>query len=133
MTSHALVQVRLTAIDPASRAAWAQGMRVSLPASTLDRVGLLPRIDANGDLAVSQLSASITVSDVARLRERCAFTNRPPLSARLPISYRYVPGWARAIAASAIGRWNRQRASRWAGFPGWPIDLSADVLNDLSD
>jgi peptidoglycan/xylan/chitin deacetylase (PgdA/CDA1 family) len=133
MRSDALVQVRLTSIDPASRAAWAQGLRVSLPESMLDRVGWLRAIDANGDLAIAQPSAAITISDVADLRERCAFTDRPPLSARLPISYRYVPGWARAIAASAIGRWNRRRAGRWAGFPGWPIDLSADALNDLSD
>ena len=133
MKADALVSVRLTSIDPACRAAWAQGMRVSLPESVLDRIGWLRAIDANGDLAISQPSAAISVSDVAGLRERCAFTDRPPLSARLPISYRYVPGWARAMAASAIGRWNRRRASRWAGFPGWPLDLSADVLSDLSD
>jgi peptidoglycan/xylan/chitin deacetylase (PgdA/CDA1 family) len=133
MISDALVQVRLTSIDPVSRAAWAEGMRVSLPHSMLDRAGWLRAIDGNGNLAISGPSAPIGVSDIAGLRERCAFTDRPPLSARLPISYRYVPGWARAIAASAIGRWNRRHANRWAGFPDWPIDLSVDVLNDLSD
>ena len=86
-----------------------------------------------GDLAVAAPSPRITDRDVAELRERCAFTDRPPLSARLPISYQYVPGWARALAASAIGRWNRRKVSRWAGFPGWPIDVSADVLNDLGE
>ena len=27
--------------------------------------------------------------------------------------------------------WNRHRVDRWAAFPGWPIDLSADLLEDL--
>jgi peptidoglycan/xylan/chitin deacetylase (PgdA/CDA1 family) len=42
-----------------------------------------------------------------------------------------VPGWARALVASAIGRWNRGRAHRWAAFPDWPLDLSADALDDV--
>src|SRR5438132_1519210 len=67
------------------------------------------------------------------LRERRAFTDRPPVSARLPVSYHWVPGWARAIAARTIGGWNRRRVDRWAAFPGWPLDLSADVLDDLRD
>jgi peptidoglycan/xylan/chitin deacetylase (PgdA/CDA1 family) len=123
--------VRLSPIAPGARAAWAEGMRVSLPTSVLERVGWLKAIDASGDLAISEPATSISDDDVARLRERCAFTDRPPPSARLPISYRYVPGWARAAAASAIGRWNRRRVASWARFPAWPIDVSADVLSDL--
>jgi len=49
------------------------------------------------------------------------------------VNYRVVPGWARAVVASAIGRRNRKRVDRWAAFPQWPIDLSTDVLEDLSD
>jgi peptidoglycan/xylan/chitin deacetylase (PgdA/CDA1 family) len=42
-----------------------------------------------------------------------------------------VPGRLRAAIGSVIGRWNRGRADRWAAFPGWPLDLSADLLGDL--
>jgi peptidoglycan/xylan/chitin deacetylase (PgdA/CDA1 family) len=35
------------------------------------------------------------------------------------------------LIASAIGRWNRTRSDVWATFPGWPIDLSTDLLDDL--
>jgi peptidoglycan/xylan/chitin deacetylase (PgdA/CDA1 family) len=75
----------------------------------------------------------VSAADVQQLRERCAFTERAPATARLPIDYRIVPGWARAVVASAIGRWNRRRVDRWAAFPAWPIDLSADALDDLRD
>jgi peptidoglycan/xylan/chitin deacetylase (PgdA/CDA1 family) len=104
-------------------------LRVHLPASVLEQAGW--RLRSNGDLEIPSASLSISEDDVARLRERRAFTDRPPLSARLPVSYRLVPGWARAVAAAAIGRRNRRRVDRWAAFPGWPIDLSADVLDDL--
>jgi len=36
------------------------------------------------------------------------FTNTPPVSARLPVSYQRVPGWLRAAIASALGRWKRR-------------------------
>ncbi len=129
--SDAIVSVRIASVDHRSRAGWAEGMRVHLPASILDRTGWRRTLGSNGDLNIPEDGASISAGDVAELRERCAFTVRPPLSARLPVSYRWVPGWARAGAASMIGRWNRRRVGEWAAFPGWPIDVSADVLNDL--
>ena len=70
---------------------------------------------------------------MARLRECRAFTEYPPISARLPVGYHAVPARIRTLIASAIGRWNRHRVDRWASFPAWPIDLSADVLDDLRD
>ena len=133
MRPDSLVSVRITSVGNRSRAAWAEGMRVHLPASLLDRTGWRRALRPNGDLEIPADPASISDLDVAGLRERRAFTERPPLTARLPVSYRLAPGWVRAIAASAIGRWNRRRANRWAAFPGWPIDLSADVLDDLRD
>jgi peptidoglycan/xylan/chitin deacetylase (PgdA/CDA1 family) len=130
---NSLVAVRITSVGHRSRAAWAEGSRVHLPASVLDRTGWRHALRPNGDLEIPPEPASIADHDVAGLRELRAFTERPPLSARLPVSYRLAPGWARAMAASVIGRWNRHRADRWAAFPGWPIDLSADVLDDLRD
>jgi len=131
--SDSLVSVRITSVGNRSRAAWAEGMRVHLPASLLDRTGWRRALRPNGDLEIPADAAPISDHDVAGLRERRAFTERPPLGARLPVSYRLAPGWARAMAASAIGRWNRHRSDRWAAFPGWPIDLSTDVLDDLRD
>jgi peptidoglycan/xylan/chitin deacetylase (PgdA/CDA1 family) len=42
-----------------------------------------------------------------------------------------VPAWARAAIAASLGRWNRSRSDRWARFPTWPLDLSADFVADV--
>ena len=133
VTADSLVAVRIASVGNRPRALWAEGMRAHLPASLLDRTGWRRAIRPNGDLDVPPDPVSISDDDVAWLRERRAFTDRRPLSARLPVSYRLVPGWTRAIAASAIGRWNRRRIHRWAAFPGWPIDLSTDLMDDLRE
>jgi len=127
-----LVPLRIRSA-PHARAAWAEGLRVQWPASVVERAGLRGCVDANGDLRIPARRFDVDAADVQHLRERCAFTDRPPASARLPVGYRVVPGWARAIVASAIGRWNRRRVDRWGAFPAWPLDLSADALDDLRD
>jgi len=128
-----LVRVRIVSIGNRHRAAWSEGLHVRLPSSVLDRTGWRQAIDSNGDLTVPPGPTSISTTDVAALRERRAFPDRPPASARLPFRYHAVPGWMRALIASAIGRWNARRVHRWGAFPAWPIDLSADVLDDLRD
>jgi peptidoglycan/xylan/chitin deacetylase (PgdA/CDA1 family) len=128
-----LVPVRIASIGNRPRAAWCEGLHVRLPSSVLARTGWRGAISSNGDLHVPPGPASISASDVATLRERRAFTDQPPASARLPFRYHAVPGWMRALIASAIGRWNAGRVHRWAAFPAWPIDVSADVLDDLRD
>ena len=127
----ALVPLRIVSVGDQARAAWAEGLRVQWPASVLDRAGWRSCIDGAGDLRIPAGGSDVASDDVRRLRERRAFTDHPPASARLPIDYRRVPGWARAAIATAIGRWNRARRDRWAAFPAWPIDLSADALDDL--
>lgn len=127
-----LVSLRIVSVGDHSRAAWAEGLRVQWPASTIDRVGWRSSIDADGGLLIPPGDdSSPTAADVQSLRERRAFTDRRPASARLPIDYRVVPAWARSAVGSAIGRWNRSRRDRWAAFPTWPIDLSVDVLDDV--
>ena len=118
---------------PHARAAWAEGLRVQWPASLVERAGWRRCIDAHGDLRVPEGAVDVRAADVQALREQRAFTDRPPASARLPVGYRIVPGWARAIVATAIGRWNRRRSDRWGAFPAWPLDLSADALDDLRE
>lgn len=76
---------------------------------------------------------SLEAADAAGdLRTRAAFTNRPPASARSPVSYRRVPARVRHAVARTIGRIQRARQSAWSRFPGWPIDLSADFAADLA-
>ena len=130
MAVDALVGVRVTSVGDRADAAWAEGLRFKVPADLPSRLNW--RVTASGDLSLDTSSLPASSSDAAGLRERAAFTDRAPASARLPISYQRVPGGVRAAIASVIGRWNRGRADRWAAFPGWPIDLSADLLSDLS-
>jgi peptidoglycan/xylan/chitin deacetylase (PgdA/CDA1 family) len=125
------VPVTIATVGDRGRARWAEGLRIQLPASLLDRTGWRKALAANGELTIPSGAQAISEEDVAALRERRAFTDVPPLSARLPVSYQLAPGWARALIASAIGRWNRRSVAQWAAFPGWPIDLSTDVLDDL--
>ena len=127
-----LVTVRLASVGPRPAAAWAEGLTVHLPASVLDRTGWRHALTSDGALRVPADPASIDDGAIAAIRERRAFTDVAPASARLPVAYHAVPGWARAIVASAIGRWNRHRSHTWASFPRWPIDLSTDVLHDLA-
>jgi peptidoglycan/xylan/chitin deacetylase (PgdA/CDA1 family) len=125
-----LIAVRVTSVGDRADAAWAEGLRFKVPAELASR--LTWRISASGDLSWDgDSTAALTAGDVAALRERAAFTEHAPASARLPVSYQRVPGVVRAAVASVIGRWNRGRVDRWAAFPGWPLDLSADLLTDL--
>jgi peptidoglycan/xylan/chitin deacetylase (PgdA/CDA1 family) len=120
----------VVAVGDYGDAAWAEGLHFTLPAS-------LPalrrwRLTASGDLSIDRDSLSATPDDILQLRERAAFTEHPPVSTRLPFSYQRVPGWLRASIGSLLGRWNRRQSARWAAFPRWPLDLTADLLFDLS-
>jgi peptidoglycan/xylan/chitin deacetylase (PgdA/CDA1 family) len=86
--------------------------------------------DRAGDVILTRETPRPDESAIKALRMRAAFTP-PPVSSRLPFSYRAIPGALRSAAASLIGRWQRSRAHRWAAFPRWPIDLSVDFLSDL--
>ena len=131
--------------------AWAEGEQVSMPRDLLERTGLLRLVATDGTLnipaSIDAADRAIVATDRAvvatnrevvaprlqgcEVRDRAAFTDDPPASSRLPVSYQLVPGWARALAASAHGRWQRRSMSRWATFPRFPLDLSADVVADL--
>ena len=129
LTEHSLIAVRVTSVGGRADAAWAEGLRFKVPADLPSRLNW--RVTTSGELSLSGTSTAASPSDAAALRERAAFTDHPPVSSRLPISYQRIPGGVRAVLASVIGRWNRGRADRWAAFPGWPLDLSADLLSDL--
>ncbi|HEY5315090.1 MAG TPA: hypothetical protein VIK18_21340 [Pirellulales bacterium] len=114
------------------QAAWAVGLRFCLPARLLEISGLARHLDCQGRLRIPSDMPPIPPGEAARLRALRAFTPRGPLSSRLPISYRRVPDCLRSGYASLLGRLQRRRAHRWAEFPRWPLDLSSDLLADLS-
>ena len=122
-----LTRLRITGNEQ-PHLAWSEGTEVSVPAGALP--SLAPGIARDGTLHVL---AGMTVEPAlaGALRLRAAYTP-PPTSARLPISYRSVPGPLRRTLARALGRVQRGRVSQWAKFPGWPLDLSADFLADLA-
>jgi peptidoglycan/xylan/chitin deacetylase (PgdA/CDA1 family) len=125
-----LVPVRVTSVGEYGAAVWAEGLTFKVPAELPAR--LRWRITASGDLALERGSLPAPTDSIGQVRELAAFTDRAPASSRLPVSYQRVPGRLRAAIGSAIGWWQRGRSDRWAAFPGWPIDLSADLLFDLS-
>lgn len=111
--------------------AWAEGLGFRLPAGALRRLGLEQHLAGE----TLRLPAAWQAGDCALapdLRERAAFTDRRPLSSRLPFSYQAVPGWARDLWAKSVGRLRRKGPGAWATFPAWPLDLSADLLADLA-
>jgi len=101
--------------------AWAANLPASLPAELADADFSAPPA-FEGDTEAEKLISS--------LRELRAFTDIPPISSRLPISYRRMPGPLRVRLARLIGRWQGRREHHWADFPGWPLDLSTDILSD---
>ncbi|MCZ6485560.1 MAG: polysaccharide deacetylase family protein [Acidobacteria bacterium] len=126
-----LIPVRIREVPADSPVAWAKGMQVSLPRSTLEKAGLIDDLDANDNLTIPAEIPPINPRDVQDLRSRAAYTRRQPVSSRLPVSYQMVPARLRSLIALVMGRWKRRRPERWATFPRWPLDLSVDFLSDL--
>ena len=131
MGSETLIPVRIRQVPANSPVAWAQGMQVCLPQSTLEQACLTQHLDSDGNLTVPPEISGIDPRDVPGLRSRAAYTRTKPLSSRLPVSYQLVPARLRSLVALAIGRWKRRRPESWASFPRWPLDLSVDFLSDL--
>jgi len=124
--------VRVTIGGAASgHLAWAEGERVTLPRQVLTALGWTDRRGTDTPLTLPAQVPPLPSGISLQLRDRAAFTNTPPVSARLPVSYQRVPGWLRAAIAGALGRWQRRSVDVWGRFPGFPLDLSADFLTDL--
>jgi peptidoglycan/xylan/chitin deacetylase (PgdA/CDA1 family) len=126
MTDDALATMALDASRLPARLHWAHGLIASLPAALLD---LLTEPSGAVDNARTRAIAAAAAHD---LRLRSAFTPIAPATSRTPISYRAVPGPARRLAANILGRIQRLRQRQWGAFPGWPLDLSADIAADLA-
>jgi len=126
------VPVRVTGTAGHQEIAWAEGLPFTLPRPVVERVGWGGRITTTGELTIPPGPTGIGSEDATAVRDRRAFTETPPASARLPVSYQIVPGPLRAAIASFVGRRQRSRAAEWAQFPGWPLDLTTDLLSDLA-
>jgi hypothetical protein len=118
--------VKVCARDVPARAAWAAGLTVRVPAE------LAAWFEQPAAVWDDRRLRNEAGKAADYLRTSAAFTERPPASSRLPVSYRAVPGPARRLIASAIGRWQRGRTEAWSKFPGWPLDLSSDLAVDVS-
>jgi peptidoglycan/xylan/chitin deacetylase (PgdA/CDA1 family) len=125
MAEAGLVRLRVGSKGLPSRLGWAEGLWVNLPAELARRMTSLEFPDAETQTLAGQ--------SAHQLRMLAAFTPVLPMSARLPFSYRHIPGPARRLIARAIGFAKWADRDRWSRFPGWPIDLSADVAADLAD
>src|SRR6266404_188178 len=124
VTEPDLVRICVGSKGLPERAEWAVGTLVNFPAALARRVA--SQAFAEPD------TRALAGAAANELRMVAAYTPDPPTSARLPINYRRVPGPARRLVARAIGRVQWARRSTWSRFPGWPIDLSADVAADLA-
>lgn len=111
---------------------WMEGMHFCLPRPLLQRLGLLQHLTPDGRLVMPKGFPTVLPGASESARLYASFPAQKPVSSRLPVSYQMVPAWCRSLVASAIGRWQRRRIDRWAAFPRWPLDLSADCVADLS-
>jgi peptidoglycan/xylan/chitin deacetylase (PgdA/CDA1 family) len=119
-----LARVRVSTSALPDRIGWAGDLWVSVPQPLAARLAASDYDDPETHLLADR--------SVDHLRMRRAYTPVPPVSARLPFSYRRIPGPARRQLARAMGylQWVRRRS--WTSYPGWPIDLSADFAADLA-
>lgn len=132
MPNEPLIPVKIKSVSGASHLAWAQGIQFCLPQSILEKSRLNQHIDKDGNLVIPPETPCINPQEPEALRLRAAFTEKRPLSSRLPVSYQNVPSGLRNLIASAIGRWSSRFTARLGEFPRWPLDLSADFLADLA-
>ncbi len=114
-----------------SRLGWATGMRFSITRGIIEKIILSNPIGKNGIVNLTNPIDGISGTDTESLRLRAAFTPRKPATSRLPVSYQAAPPWLRSIAASIWANSQRRRTEHWAVYPQWPLDLSADFVDDL--
>src|SRR6185369_4808352 len=125
--TEALHRVRITGVAT-PRLEWAVGREVSLPVSLLTSLTGSSAVNALDLTTLPQVHSNGLAGS---LRLRAAYTEQPSTS-RLPFSYHRVPAAIRWRIARTIGSRMRRRQHEWARFPDWPLDLSADFVDDWS-
>jgi peptidoglycan/xylan/chitin deacetylase (PgdA/CDA1 family) len=127
VTSSTLTPLRIRGAS--GRLAWSEGLTISLPDHLWRNLGA-DRVQPLEDFQLPSTLPPLAAEEAENLRDRAAYTDQPPVSSRLPVTYQSVPPWLRSLLAGAVGRWQRSRSDRWARFPRWPLDVSADFLAD---
>lgn len=117
---------------------WAEGLEVSLPQQLIDSLLEYYDIHSNKELSFTDHIQSEKLKKAAQssrdtLRLHCAFTNKKPLSSRLPFSYHFIPQQIRSIIGHYLGSRCRKKIHEWATFPRWPLDLSVDFVDDITN
>jgi peptidoglycan/xylan/chitin deacetylase (PgdA/CDA1 family) len=125
MSEQCITAITVDAARLPEVAKWAHGLEMRIPSEIAQQLRTASEEFADPAVKLSTTAAA------GKHRMRAAFTPLPPTSARLPLSYRVLPGPVRRLAGHMIGRLQRARQVHWARFPGWPVDLSADLLADL--
>lgn len=134
--SNPLLPIKINEVDQLPHLQWASGLTFTLSQPLVNHLISLGNYHPQQGLTLTQAHLSQTTSDLSnasiiKLRTHAAFTHKQPLSSRLPINYQYVPSFFRNGVARIIGRIKRRQEKRWAQFPSWPLDLSADFSADL--
>lgn len=123
--------IRITDCGGNSQLAWAEGECFCLPASLLGDSSVFECVDSDGHARLAR-DATVEAQAAAEARLQHAFTETPPLSARLPFSYQAVPAPLRSAIARVIAATRPTRGATRDDAPLWPLDLSADFLADLA-
>lgn len=121
------VRVVLKGTQSSPHLGWAENLPLAIPRGLADALG----VTEGQSVRCSDLGAP-DARWAAELRRFALWITKKPLSSSLPFSYQRVPSWLRSLAARAIGRCQRRRQEVWGSFPRWPLDLSADILEDLA-
>lgn len=131
-----LLRIKIESVTDLPQLAWATGITVSCPRAFAQEMVPLSANTKQINLALhANLLNSATVKQASaaaeQIRLQAAFTPLKPTSSRLPINYQRIPTIVRDGVARVIGRVKRRQTKKWAQFPLWPLDLSADFLADL--
>jgi len=112
---------------------WAEEAVLTPSRELSERIGLAPYLDARGRLREGSGKLRLAPGAARIAREWAAFTEEKPWTSRLPVSYRHAPATLRMAAARLTGLLGRRTLARRKTFPRWPLDLTADVLADLTN
>lgn len=121
------VRVVLKGTQSSPHLGWAENLPLAIPRGLADRLGV-----TEGQSVRCSDFGALDARWAAELRESAVWITKKPLSASLPFSYQRVPPWLRSLVARGIGSFQRRREQVWSFFPRWPLDLSADILEDLA-
>lgn len=133
-----LLQIKIGNINNAPTLTWAKDLTVSVPQYLVEHLHSMHPNNSHHSLMIdssllTEETKQISKTALNDVRLHATFTNTQPMSSQLSINYQVIPSFVRDIVAKCIGRMKRSQVSKWAKFPAWPLDLSADFIADLGN